>query len=90
MKMVNKLEHYFKTFWAEYHLNHICINCSHHKKETRDIMHDGHCWWNENWIKGVYDEIPLWFGTKNWIRLHLLKKPIIMCINHKIYEGKEK
>ena len=39
--------------------------------------------------KRNYD-IPLWMGFSNFFRLHVLKKPIRLCINHKNYEALEK
>ena len=86
--MIPKTIHTIKKVYATYHLKHICKHCSYHKRETRDIFHHGKCWWCENWKKGNYDEIPFWMGLKNYIRLYIFRKPIIICFHGKIYEGK--
>lgn len=81
--------HYIKKSNAKFHLKYICPHCPFHKRETRDIKHIGKCYWNHNWKKGKYDSIPFWMGFFNFIRLHILKKPIKICIKNKTYEGAE-
>ncbi|MBT7902516.1 hypothetical protein HN587_01540 [Candidatus Woesearchaeota archaeon] len=85
--MVNKIIHMIKKSNAKFHLKHICPHCEHHKRETRDMLHDGQCYWNETWQKGKYDKLPAWMGLHNFIRLHFLKKPIKLCIGGKICEA---
>tara|TARA_Y100000034_G_scaffold89158_2_gene107222 strand:+ start:3793 stop:4050 length:258 start_codon:yes stop_codon:yes gene_type:complete len=77
-----------KKLNAQFHLKHICIHCSHHKQETRDILHDNHCFWNENWKKGKHNIPPL-MGFWNYIRLYILKLPIKICFHGKMYKGAE-
>jgi len=85
---MKKIWHSLKKLFAQYHLKHICPQCSYHKRETRDILHDHHCYWNENWKKQNY-EIPMFMGIWNYIRLYVLKKKIKLCIHGRNYKGAE-
>ena len=82
-----------KEGWIKLHLKYICPHCPYKKKHTRDIKHTGKCWWQEEWKKGHYKNVPLWMGLKNFIRLYLLKKPlefVLMARFMKGTNGKEK
>ena len=76
-----------KRFYIKIHLKYICKYCPTTKKRTRDIMREGQCWWYENWKKGNYEDIPLWMGIKNFIRLYIFNKPIVICIKGEKYKG---
>ncbi len=71
------------------HLKYICPHCKHNKRETRDLLNEGKCFWNKNWKKGIYDEIPTWMGIINFFRLYIFRKPIKICINGTDYKGKD-
>ncbi len=83
------LKHFVKRTNARFHLKYICPHCSHHKRETRDLKHRGKCYWNQQWKRSKYDDTPTWMGLWNYIRLHILRKPIRVCIHGKYYEGAE-
>jgi len=85
--MIRKVLHPFKKGNAKFHLRYICPSCPLHKRSTRDIKHSGKCYWNKQWKKGNYDSPPVWMGLRNYIRLHILKRPIVVCIKGKIFKG---
>tara|TARA_Y100000310_G_C20352000_1_gene654809 strand:+ start:148 stop:414 length:267 start_codon:yes stop_codon:yes gene_type:complete len=76
-----------KKWWVQLHLRYICPHCPYEKKHTRDIKHTGKCWWQEEWKKGHYKNVPMWMGFRNYFRLYLLKKTIRICLDGKVYEG---
>ncbi len=78
---------FIKKWWVKLHLKYICKHCPYDKRHTRDIKHTGKCWWNEQWEKGKYDEVPMWMGIRNFFRLNIFNKPIRICIHGKVYEG---
>jgi len=86
---MKKIFHFYRVWNAKFHLKYICPHCPHSKRETRDLKHIGECYWFENWQKLNYDSVPSWMGFKNFIRLHLFKKPIRICLNGKIYTGEK-
>jgi len=81
------LLHPIRKINAEFHLKYICPHCPIHKREIRDIRDKGRCYWNYNWKKGKYHSIPMWMGFRNFIRLHIMKKPIQLCIKDKVYKS---
>jgi len=76
-----------KKWWAEVHLKYICHKCPYEKKHARDIFHNGTCWWNSEWKKGNYKNLPFWMGVWNFIRLYIFGKVIRICIDGKYYDG---
>ena len=82
------LRYLIKKLNAKFHLKYICVNCSTHKKRTRDILHNHKCFWVENWKQEQY-EIPMHMGVLNYIRLYILKMPIKICLRGKTYKGAE-
>jgi hypothetical protein len=86
--MTLRIIHALKKLSAEFHLKHICPRCSHHKQQTRDILHNNKCFWKDSWEKGNYD-IPRGMGLRNFIRLYILKRPIRVRIKGKIYEAEK-
>ncbi|MBU1111447.1 MAG: hypothetical protein ABIG93_00430 [archaeon] len=81
------MSNFIKKAWIKLHLNYICKHCPYDKWHTRDIKHTGKCWWNSEWKKGNYDDVPMWMGIRNFVRLRFLNKPIKICFHGKTYKG---
>jgi hypothetical protein len=64
------IKDYIKKKWAHYHLRYRCKKCPNHRKQTRDVLGKGECFWYEHWNNGNY-EIPMWMGIINFVRCKL-------------------
>jgi ribosomal protein L37AE/L43A len=64
---MKKIIYEIKKGNAKFHLEYKCPTCPKKKRQSRDILKQGDCFWYTNWKNGKYD-------LKSYYAYKLLKK----------------
>jgi hypothetical protein len=52
---MNRLRLKLYELYARYHLKYTCPKCPEARREKRDILKEGECFWYRNWKSGRYN-----------------------------------
>ena len=52
--VMNRLRHKFYELYARYHLKYSCPECPKERRDKRDVLNEGECFWYKNWTAGKY------------------------------------
>jgi hypothetical protein len=78
-KIINRKStapYFIRKTWVWFHLTLICPYCPERTWRTRDILDEDICYWKQMWQKGV-DDIPLWMGKEESLRLKKLNEELV-------------